>query len=476
MIKSNGKIIGLSALVICVFILLFTTLRFTIFSVVGTLYGVFQPASVNVSDCLTNNLSDLKEKQSNQFLWKTKKQEYMQPLFVLGKTQIFVLGNCANNFGYYEFDLLTGKKQETFPNMPKKEYAEERIQIDTRFNSEQSSSAYPIYFVCSRQKITAIQTLPEGNKILWEHNLPFDGGNTTEFSSWNGMVQYEDVIVYTAFTVVYRKMVKDIFIRAISKETGEIVWEIENPARGTSIVFEERETGATPKFDHIYLFEVVSSIKDFHIHMRDTVYGYNTATKKLQWKKKLGIEPFHLILNQNPRMYYYGETFFSTIFRKYYYYGLNTQTGRKTDQGAIPIRYGSILNCVTPRRLYVVNETSNMFYSLHKFSKKPIWFAYNATGYSTVLNDNTMVLILENRYICHIEAESGNILKYWDVKELIGTEYRCCSLEHFRGNNGYNCFTISEEGILYVLVKGEYPDSKDGHDDKFQELLAISLE
>ena len=475
--KKNRIILTL-VLVFVIFLLFFTPFGVSCYSLVGDFCGVFQKKPVNISYCFKGNLNSLKEKQNNQFIWKTEKQEYMHPLLFLDKTQIFVKGNCESNFGYHEFNLLTGKKQETFPNMPKVEYAEEKILIDSRISTQQSSSLNQTYYICSKQKVTAIQTFPKGNKVLWEHKLPFNGGNTTEFSSWNGIEQYDDIIVYTAFTVVYKKTVKDICVKAISKETGEVVWEVENPssAYGQSIIFKERKTGATPKIGNMYLFEIVCPIEDFSIEKKDTIYAYNTETKRLQWKKKLGIEPYHLIMNQNPRMYYYGETFFSIMFGKYSYYGLNAQTGRKIDKGCAPIIYGDILNGVTNKRLYLTEEKSNKFYSLQKFSKKPVWFADNATGYSSVLKDSTMVLILENRYICHVDADSGELLKYWDVKELIGDEYVCSSMENYTGNKGHNCFTISEEGNVYILVKGKYLDTEDGYGDRFQELLAISLE
>jgi hypothetical protein len=471
MIKSIGKTIGLSALVICVFILLFTTLRFTLFSVVGTLYGVFQPAPVNATEPwnqITNG------KICSEYRWMSDPITNLRSIQI-HSSNVLVSGSYdENNSSYCEYNLQTGAIQQTFqdPIFTSESDGKPMLVFPDCNNPDTTTPNHPaIYYLVLEDKMVAVQSSPAGNSILWKLDLlEFDKDSDLENSYFvRGLLQDDEVITYPICTYhTNTDRLWDIYIRAISKKTGKLTWE-KDLVLHKNYSYLEAFSPKSIQSDGIGVYHICpKELSDFE----ETLYVYNLEKQSIEWKKRLNFGTLsvdHFL--RGDTLYTLSAQLPELFLGKTNYYDIHIPTGKIVSQGVYPSKYGDRLIDKTCNRMIMYEKGSKQVFALQSFSKKPIWYAKNVTGFSTLLSDHTVVLILQDRYVCHMNSETGELIHYWNIKNLLGENY---SVQHVQNNceTGFNQLTVSNSGTLLLCVTTS-PEAQ--YSDSISQIVAIDL-
>jgi len=472
MIKSIGKIIGLSALVICVFILLFTTLRFTLFSVVGTLYGVFQPAPIKMTEPGDQTIA---EKVCSDYAWVSDPIDNLLSIQI-HSSNVLVSGSYdENNSSYCEYNLQTGAVQQTFqdPIFTSESDGKPMLVFPDCNNPDTTTPNHPaIYYLVLEGKMVAVQSSPAGNSILWKLDLSeFDKDSDLENSYFvRRLLQDDEVITYPICTYhTNTDRLWDIYIRAISKKTGKLTWE-KDLVLHKNYSYLEAFSSESIQSDGIGVYHIYpKELSDFE----ETLYAYNLEKQSIEWKKRLNFGTLsvdHFL--RGDTLYTLSAQLPELFLRKMNYYDIHIPTGKIVSQGVYPGKYGDRLIDKTSHRMFIYEKGGKQAFALQSFSKKPIWYAENVTGYSTLLTDQTVVLILQDRYVCHMNSETGEILQYWDIKNLLGENY---SIQHVPNvcETGFNQVTVSNSGML-LLCATTTPEAR--YTDSISQIVAINLE
>ncbi|MCK5849078.1 MAG: hypothetical protein KAH01_07790 [Caldisericia bacterium] len=76
----------------------------------------------------------------------------------------------------------------------------------------------------------------------------------------------------------------------------------------------------------------------------------------------------------------------------------------------------------------VVSSSSTTLSAYDNKELTEMWKLHNATGYSEIQQDGTMLVILKNKFICHIRVDDGMIIKYWCTKIILNRGCKCTNL------------------------------------------------
>jgi hypothetical protein len=324
-------------------------------------------------------------------------------------------------------------------------------------------------------KIRAVEKTENKQTTLWEHKIPHWNNGREDYTDWDGFIQYDDILVYTSYTLDYTKRIlKDLITRALSKDTGEVLWEVKNPVQGGTLNFPDESDAPVLNQIGRYYYTVSKGSCPSDIG-EPTLYVINTNTGTMEGQVEGGGS---FVDSQGNLLVMWYESKNNTRYLQQ----LNLVTRKITTTSLqLEEEKNSEQNYKKDFHLLGVNQdsllTSNYHTTLAVYERNTLvkqWSVDNATGYSKVQPDGTMVVILDNQYICHIRLQDGVILQYWNTKKLLREGCTCTVFFN------KSCFypsavriTPANQAIIFIDEKIPAPPNQVVHNQK---ILAISLE
>ncbi len=324
-------------------------------------------------------------------------------------------------------------------------------------------------------KIKAVEKTENKQTILWEHEIPHWNNGREDYTSWDGFIQYDNILVYTSYTLDYTKRtIKNLITRALSKDTGEVLWEVKNPVQGGTLNFPDESDASVLNQIGRYYYTISKGSCPSDIE-EPTLYVINTNTGTMEGQVEGGGS---FVDSQGNLLVMWYESKNNTRYLQQ----LNLVTRKITTTSLqLEEEKNSEQNYKKDFHLLGVNQdsllTSNYHTILAVYDQNTLvkkWSVDNATGYSKVRPDGTMVVILDNQYICHIRLQDGVILQYWNTKKLLREGCTCTSFSNT------SCFyptavriTPANQAIIFIDEKIPAPPNQIVHNQK---ILAISLE
>ncbi|HPJ13275.1 MAG TPA: hypothetical protein PLV00_07810 [Caldisericia bacterium] len=326
-------------------------------------------------------------------------------------------------------------------------------------------------------KIKAVEKTENKQTILWEHEIPHWNNGREDYTSWDGFIQYDNILVYTSYTLDYiKRTIKNLITRALSKDTGEVLWEVKNPVQGGTLNFPDESDASVLNKIGRYYYTISKGSCPSDIG-EPTLYVINTNTGTMEGKLQSDlatIKTNHLI----PASSVLDTD--GSLYQIWWRYSQQEKLFTRTNLVTLEdILISSSLDAsdrnllgINQDNIVTFNHTTLAVYDQNTLVKK--WSVDNATGYSKVQPDGTMVVILDNQYICHIRLQDGVILQYWNTKKLLREGCTCTSFSNT------SCFyptavriTPANQAIIFIDEKIPAPPNQVVHNQK---ILAISLE
>jgi hypothetical protein len=322
-------------------------------------------------------------------------------------------------------------------------------------------------------KIKAVEKTENKQTTLWEHEIPHWNNGREDYTSWDGFIQYDNILVYTSYTLNYRN-VTGLITRALSKDTGEVLWEVKNPVQGGTLNFPDESAASVLNQIGRYYYTISKGSCPSDIG-EPTLYVINTNTGTMEGQVEGGGS---FVDSQGNLLVMWYESKNNTRYLQQ----LNLVTRKITTTSLqLEEEKNSEQNYKKDFHLLGVNQdsllTSNYHTALAVYDQNTLvkkWSVDNATGYSKVRPDGTMVVILDNQYICHIRLQDGVILQYWNTEKLLREGCTCTSFSNT------SCFyptavriTPANQAIIFIDEKIPAPPNQVVHNQK---ILAISLE
>jgi hypothetical protein len=394
---------------------------------------------------------------------------YASNLFLHMDDRYFYINSEDQDYLYQKFDLTTGKHIEPFlkRNVDDLSFSLEKIRTPTpaSFTPPLKGYAYNEDHEYKKEqwKIVAIEKTEDQQTTLWEHEIPHKNELPNDDASWGGFIQYDDILVYTTY-IVNQRYGRNFITRAISKDTGEVLWEVKNPIESGSLSFPNViNTSILNRIGRYYYIVGVSNTTTFNYVSDKTLYVINTKTGKMEGNvKSCGdlIDSDGLLL----RTWYEGSGKGNYIAQTNLITLEDTIVGSSKDiAGLYPID-------ATKETILIDYHSKTILSAYDRGTLTEIWQIENATGYSKIQPDGTMVVIIGNQYICQVNVQDGSVCQYWNLGSLLTHKYTCMNYDTDEGN----ILKVSPDGLLVLLVDEQIPISPDKIQHQ-QKILALPL-
>jgi hypothetical protein len=201
----------------------------------------------------------------------------------------------------------------------------------------------------------------------------------------------------------------------------------------------------------------------------------------------------------------------TTTPKAFHLYGFDSRSGERTSPAQIlkedvpdvpekmrkhPFNLDSspILEGIGKYHFFIAGTDQSYFAAIHHDTMNVAWIKYHITGFTQSLEEETLFLVKEDRWIQKVNVRDGMVIQEWDIQAITKPEisfYRQrlsdfkLSLEDPEELDQYysqshervrNQLILSPDGILCALYKeyvGGYSEKLNHHDSMYLEPLSV---
>jgi outer membrane protein assembly factor BamB len=377
-------------------------------------------------------------------------QDWRSISFLYNEGFFFDAGNLyvPSPFEDYLYERISMDGYERFPFLQKND-----VQLPFSFKNLREPSEFispMIGYLHNEDVIMAVEKTQEKRKILWEHTIPKISNDSHDIPSWGGFIQTDMYILYTSYTGNSSTRIgSNVVTCALSKDTGELVWEVKNPVEFGKIRFWFSKV-FQQNGEEFYLYSLLED-KWADYSWDQTLYIINASTGKMHGQIETPSNTSYAIDPKGSLLQYY----FQTNAKKEKYVLANVNVA-KADSRIISTTYdfpGLFLLDASENSVVFFNNESFKVFDTNTFQL--LWEIDDVTGYSKIQPNGTIVVILNNRYICQVNVRDGSVCKYWNLESLLPKHCTCINYDNHEGN----LLEVSPDGTLVVLVDEQTPIS-----------------